>query len=105
MAVVDCAKASGLLTIARTKASISSRRMSVLGRMFNVIDYQHGGFALLGFELQPKLLVKRREDRRTVRIDRRKPFAVEGGLQKSLRRPCEIPVENAGEPRLVHHAA
>src|SRR5215467_1418161 len=90
---------------ATTRATISARRISILGRVLDAIDHEHRSVASLRFEFQSELLFQCGEDRRSVRIDCREAVAVKGTLQKSLRGPRVVPVERARQAGLLDEAA
>ena len=72
------------------------------GRL-HVIDDEHRLVLLLGYELEPELLLHSGENVGTREIDVGKAAAVKRGGKSPLRCPIEIEVEEPGQAGLVHN--
>src|SRR5262249_51838148 len=64
---------------------------SVLGWPFNVVDHEHVDGPSRGFQLEPELLLQRREQRRAVRIDRRQRRCAGRRITATLRELLRCP--------------
>jgi len=92
-------RAGGRKSVMRATATPSL----ILRRTFNVIDDDTFHRNFCGFQLQPKLLLQRREDRRSRGHWRRSIVALPTGSIRRLRRPIQGEIVFADQPRLVSH--
>ena len=67
-------------------------------RPFDPIDDEHINGAILGVQVQAKLILECVKDRRTVRVDGGEALRIEIGPPcELLRRPLQVPFERAGQ--------
>src|SRR5215475_5771334 len=78
---------------------------SVLGWPLNFVDHEHVDRPSRGLQLEPELLLERREQRRAVQIDRRQRRRARRRVTTALRdllgRPGQIDVVVASQPRSI----